>query len=234
MEHLNSYADSRLVVGCIYCHGDTDTREHVPSRILLDEPYPENLPVLPACTKCNQGFSLDEEYFACLIECARTGSIDRVERPKIRRILQDSPALAARMMQARTVADNGEIVFKTENDRVRRVVLKLARGHAVYELDEQKPEEPSHFMVVPLHCLAPHAREHFENPPTNAGWPEVGTRAMQRMAISAAGPTVIGQDWIEVQAGQYRYLAIAEDAVMVRLVVGEYLACEVIWGQDGD
>ena len=90
MEHLNSYADDRLVVGCIYCHGDTDTREHVPSRIPLDEPYPENLPVLPACSKCNQGFSLDEEYFACLIECARTGGIDRVERPKIRRILQES------------------------------------------------------------------------------------------------------------------------------------------------
>src|ERR1039457_1039218 len=170
MEHLNSYADDRLVVGCIYCHGDADTREHVPSRILLDEPYPDNLPFLPACAKCNQGFSLDEEYFACLIECARTGSIDRVERPKIRRILQDSPALAARIMQARTVADNGDIVFNTENDRVRSVVLKLARGHAVYELDEQKPEEPSHVMFVPLHTLDTRAREHFENPPTPSGW----------------------------------------------------------------
>jgi len=64
MEHLDSYADDRLVLGCTYCHRDTDTREHVPSRILLDEPYLDNLPVLPACAKCNQGFSLDEEYFA--------------------------------------------------------------------------------------------------------------------------------------------------------------------------
>jgi hypothetical protein len=183
---------------------------------------------------CNQGFSLDEEYFACLIECARTGGIDRVERSKIKRILQESPALAARIMQARTVADNGEIIFKTENDRVRNVVLKLARGHAVYELDEQKSEAPSHVMAVPLHTLAPHAREHFENPPATAGWPEVGTRAMQRMAVSTTFPTVIGQDWIEIQPGQYRYFAIAEGAVMVRLVVGEYLACEVIWELDDD
>jgi hypothetical protein len=233
MEHLNSYADDRLVVGCIYCHGDTDTREHVPSRILLDEPYPENLPVLPACAKCNQGFSLDEEYFACLIECARTGSIDKVERPKIRRILQDSPALAAHIMQARTVADNGEVVFKTENDRVRSVVVKLARGHAVYELDEQKPEEPSHVMIAPLHTLDTRAREHFENPPTPSAWPEVGTRALQRVAISMVGtPAALDSDWIDVQEGQYRYFAIAEDAVMVRFVVGEYLACEVIWGLD--
>ena len=233
MEHLNSYADDRLVVGCIYCHGDTDTREHVPSRILLDEPYPKNLPVLPACARCNQGFSLDEEYFACLIECARNGGIDRVERPKIRRILQESPSLAARITQARTVADDGEIVFKTEDDRVRRVVLKLARGHAVYELDEQRSEAPSHLMVVPLHTLAPHAREHFENPPATAGWPEVGTRAMQRVASSMVGPpAVLDSDWIDVQEGQYRYFAIAEGAVMVRFVVGEYLACEVIWGLD--
>src|SRR3954452_20896773 len=107
MEHLDSYADARLVVGCIYCHGDTDTREHVPSRILLDEPYPENLPVLPACAECNNSFSLDEQYFACLIECARTGSVDAAERPKIRRILAESPALAARIMQARTVGPDG-------------------------------------------------------------------------------------------------------------------------------
>jgi hypothetical protein len=235
MEHLNSYADDRLVVGCIYCHGDTDTREHVPSRILLDEPYPENLPVLPACTECNNSFSLDEQYFACLIECARTGSVEAAERPKIRRILADSPALAARIMQARTVAQDGEVVFRIENDRVRNVVLKLARGHAVYELDEQKPEEPSHVMFVPLHSLAPHAREHFENPPTTAAWPEVGTRALQRVVVSMVGtPTVLDPDWIEVQEGQYRYFAIAEDAVMVRFVVGEYLACEVIWGLEGD
>jgi hypothetical protein len=87
--------------------------------------------------------------------------------------------------------------------RVRSVVLKLARGHAVYELDEQKSEAPSHVMIAPLHTLAPHAREHFENPPATAGWPEVGTRAMQRMAVSTAFPPVIGQDWIEVQRGQY-------------------------------
>lgn len=55
---------------------------------------------------------------------------------------------------------------------------------------------------------------------------------MQRMVICTAGPTVFGPDWIEVQPGQYRYFAIAQGAVMVRIVIGEYLACEVIWGLD--
>ena len=233
MDQLQSFADNRLIVGCIYCAGYPDTRDHVPSRILLDEPYPENLPVLVACSGCNQGFSLDEEYVACLIECARTGSVDSVARPKIRRILQDSPALAERLRLASAVGDGGEVVFQAENQRVKNVVLKLARGHVAYELGEQKLEDPTHVMFVPLHSLTPAARAHFENPPTPTAWPEVGTRALQRVAISMVGtPTPLDSDWIEVQEGQYRYCAISEGPTMVRFVIGEYLACEVIWGLD--
>jgi hypothetical protein len=235
MDQLKSYAEERLLIGCIYCTGEPDSREHVPSRILLDEPYPENLPIVDACSGCNRGFSLDEEYTACLIECARTGSVDAVQRPKIKRILQDSPALAERLRKARMQADSGEIIFQAENDRVRGVILKLARGHAAYELSEQMREEPSHVMIVPLHTLDERARRHFENPPTPGGWPEVGTRALQRVAISMAGPPApLDSDWIEVQEAQYRYFAIAEGATMVRIVISEYLACEVIWGLDDE
>lgn len=65
MDQLHNYADNRLVVGCIYCGGRDDTKEHVPSRVLLDEPLPENLPVVYACRSCNNGYSKVEEYFAC-------------------------------------------------------------------------------------------------------------------------------------------------------------------------
>ena len=74
MEQIKPFSDSRLEGYCAYCGDITNTRDHVPSKILLDEPYPENLPVVPACSKCNQGFSLDEEYLACLIECIIVGS----------------------------------------------------------------------------------------------------------------------------------------------------------------
>ena len=233
MDQIKSFADDRLVVGCVYCCRETDTREHVPSRVLLDEPYPENLPVLSACAACNQGFSLDEEYFACLVECARTGSVDSVKRSKILRILEGSPTLAARLMQARTVTESGQVIFASEAERVRRIVLKLARGHAAYELDEQIREEPSHIMITPLHVLTVEQRRHFETPPKSAGWPEVGTRALQRtVVLDGETPEVLGSDWIDVQEGQYRYIALAEDAVIVRIVVGDYLACEVIWGLD--
>jgi hypothetical protein len=227
MEQLTPFADERLITSCVHCGGLTETRDHCPSRVFLDEPYPEHLPVVPACSACNGGFSIDEEYLACLVECARTGSTDAVERLKVRQILNHSPALAARLMQARSLTGEGVVTFAVEDERVKRIVMKLARGHAAFELSELAHKEPSHIMFTPLHLLSAAARNHFETPPSSEVWPEVGSRAMQRMALewgSSPHPS-----WIVLQPGQYRYLAVAEIAVMIRVVIGEYLACEVIW-----
>ncbi len=228
MDLVEPFADDRLVANCIHCADDTETRDHCPSRMLLDKPYPENLPFLPSCASCNRGFSLDEEYFACLVECARTGSIEAVQRPKIRRTLEHSPALAARLMQARSVGDDGSIFFAPEQDRVENVVLKLARGHAAFELSESQYDKPSHIMITPLHLLSEAKRQHFETPPEVSIWPEIGSRAMQRMVVADA------PEWVDVQPGQYRYLVVVERAVMIRFVVGEYLACEVIWDHNDE
>ena len=232
MDQLEPYADERSVAYCVHCAGGTDTRDHCPSRLLLDKPYPENLPLLPSCTSCNRGFSFDEEYFACLVECARTGSIEAVQRPKIRQTLEHSPALAARLMQARSVGDDGSIYFEADQDRVKNVVLKLARGHAAFELSEPQYSEPSHIMFKPLHLLTAAERQHFETPPGVSVWPEIGSRAMRRMVV--VEDVVFGPEWIDVQPDQYRYLAVAEQAVMIRFVVGEYLACEVIWDHNDE
>ena len=104
MEQLNDYADRRLLLGCIYCGEEDSTREHVPSRVLLDKPYPENLPVVGACRPCNNGFSQDEEYFACLIESVIAGSTEptRIRRPTIAALLKKSPALQARIEASKT------------------------------------------------------------------------------------------------------------------------------------
>jgi len=56
---------------------------------------------------------------------------------------------------------------------------------------------------------------------------------MWRMVV-VEDVVVFGPEWIDVQPGQYRYLAVAEQAVMIRFVVGEYLACEVIWDHDDE
>ena len=57
-------------------------------------------------------------------------------------------------------------------------------------------------------------------------WPEVGSRAMQRLVV--AGEQLYNESWIEVQEGRYRYcVRLENDVIEVRMVFSEYLACIV-------
>ena len=151
MEQIRNFGDERQVAQCAYCGRDTPTRDHVPSRVLLDEPYPENLPVVPACRECNEGFSADEEYVACLIDCVISGttSPEKVQREKVRRILLNKQALTARLAATRK-EKRGATEYSIEDSRVRNLVLKLGRGHALFELNEPQYEKPSSVGYIPL------------------------------------------------------------------------------------
>ncbi|HLJ35271.1 MAG TPA: hypothetical protein VKU38_16580, partial [Ktedonobacteraceae bacterium] len=215
MRQLKNDGDTRQAEACAYCGEATQTRDHVPSRILLDEPFPENLPVVPACLPCNNKASFDEEYLACLIECVICGTTDpaRVGREKIRRTLAKQHALQARLTAALRW-ENEQSLFNIELDRVERIVVKLAQGHALYELNEPQLAKPSSVVISPLGLLDNDVRGAFENTSGYdfAIWPEVGSRAMQRLVQNAHG-------WLEVQLGRYRYLATTDTVVRVRLVL---------------
>jgi hypothetical protein len=109
MDQLRSFTDNRLINGCIYCGGPEETRDHVPSCVFLDHPLPENLPIVGACRSCNNGFSLDEEYVACLIESAVAGLTDPeiIRRPGVANILRRTPGLRARIEAAKCIVDGG-------------------------------------------------------------------------------------------------------------------------------
>src|SRR5690242_14029536 len=64
------YIDERHLAFCAFCGDAPGTRDHVPPRVFLDKPYPDNVPVVGSCFECNNGASLDEEYVACLLEAA--------------------------------------------------------------------------------------------------------------------------------------------------------------------
>ncbi len=231
MRYLQNFGDRRQTALCVHC-GDTsvETLDHVPSKVLLDCPYPDQLPTVNSCRKCNEGFSEDELYLACLIECVLCGSTEpeELKRPKIARALRERPLLARRLAAAR-YATNGRIIFSVEHDRVQRVIVKLARSHALYELNEPQLTEPANIGFYPIGSLSEDGRQQFETGGA-AGlvsvWPEVGSRAMQRLAESWRGEA----GWLIVQPGRYRYIASADpEGVTVKMVLSEYLACEVIW-----
>jgi len=221
--------DERLSgVGCAYCGGPPDTVDHVPSKILLDDPLPDNLPVVPACTSCNGGFSRDEEYMACFLECVLTGTteLERLRRTKVQKALRHSPKLAKRIQASGRVDSGGTLVWDPDIQRVERVVLKLARGHALYELGSPYLEAPETVSYIPLIAMNAADREQFESGPKLWGWPEIGSRAFLR-AAGVEPYAGRADNWVSVQDGRYRYAV--EDGDWVRIVLSEYLACTVAW-----
>lgn len=227
MQQRAEYIDERLRTKCIYCGNGRATREHAPSRVFLDSPYPENLPIVAACEPCNNSYSLDEEYVAALIECTLCGSTngDEIRRRKVREVLERSPGLAARLASARQQTGEGTF-FNFEPSRVRRVIAKLARGHAAFELGEFRVGDPDCVAFAPLSTLTEVQREDFESAPEARIWPEVACRAM----VSLCEDNAPFASWMTVQSGRYRYLAsAASTGTLIRIVISEYLACEVIW-----
>lgn len=228
MEQVRNYGDERTLAFCAFCGGETGTKDHCPSKIFLDDPYPENLPVVPACRPCNSGFSLDEEYLACLLSSVIAGSTDPHLQPRVktRRILNDKPALRAMLEQARCVID-GKVHFALDHKRTSGVLIKLAQGHALYELHDLYARAPERLEYRPLECFSREEREHFEAPYPARALPEVGSRAMQRFFVGGFDVTPSG--WIEVQPDRYRYKAMLWDYAEVRIVIHEYLACRAQW-----
>lgn len=226
MKQRINFGDKRQTAHCVYCGKGIETKEHIPPKVLLDEPYPENLPVIRACEVCNHGYSLDEEYFACLIECARLGSVDLevIERDKIRLILSRKKALMSKLEKAVAKTPKGQTAFSIEPERFRKVLLKIAQGHALFEHNEPKRDENiSHFDFGTLELLSEESRLNFEMIPLAHLAPEVGSRAMENILTTEG---VIGVPWVEVQENRYRYLVFSEG---VRMVFSEYIWCEILW-----
>lgn len=198
MDPHKLFHDERLARDCTYCGGRWSTRDHVPSKVLLDEPYPEQLPVVKACGSCNGGFSLDEEYLACFVACVLAGSVEPadVERPKVARLLREKPRLAALIAQTRSVDPAGTIWWKPDTKRINAVVLKLARGHGTFENAESYREEPAAIWVAPLPTMSGDERKSFETPPPLELWPEIGTRAFERVLIA-------GADVVQMRVGKW-------------------------------
>lgn len=181
--------------------------------------------------KCNNSFSLDEQYLACLIECAVCGSADPhdVSRPKIKRILAEHAALGTLLKMSGKTNDSGNMVWEAAPARVQNVLIKLARGHIAYELNLPKIEELEQVTFVPFVTMSNEQLSEFESPDNGfmTLWPEIGSRAFIRAAKQ--WPNAPSSEWIIVQPGRYRYLVSQTSNDVVQIVLSEYLACRVVW-----
>ncbi|MGQ3013462.1 MAG: hypothetical protein ACT6QS_07135, partial [Flavobacteriales bacterium] len=180
-------------------------------------------------------------YFACLLESVLCGSTDpeKIGRPSVARIMRKSPGLQKRI-EASKIEVNGQTAFNAEMERVSNVMLKLARGHAAFELSQPCRENPDHFWCGPLLSLTQEGRALFDSVHFQQTFGEVGSRNMQRLIVTQMAiqdengeqrnVEMLINDWVDVQDNQYRYLAIDDmGSIMIRIVISEYFACEVAW-----
>lgn len=232
---------------CIYCGELSDTREHTPSRVFLRKPYPEDLRVLPACKKCNNGFSNDELYTEVYIDAMKyiSGRSDSIRDENKERIYKNTAFMDAQRDFA-AYCDGKKI---PDNVKISRVLTKLAVCHCVYELSEGYSTD--RWEAVPVNVQYAFAfdipnkkRELFDSflPMADRRLPTIGSRVFNKIYVIEAvlqelgGGNRINQpfvvmDWTDVQEKEYKYIAwIENDETMhVRIIIHDFLYSEVVF-----
>jgi hypothetical protein len=228
MYQINKFSDNRLDKVCAYCGDFANTRDHTPSKILLEKPYPENLHVIPSCYECNNNFSIDEEYFACALECMIHGTADlrNLSRSRIVQILKRKINLKNKLDKAFSNKDNN-LYFEIEKERFENVLNKFAYGHIKFENSDTPFSRPKNIWFKTFNSLSRNEYNYFFSTSELIIAPEVGSRATQYVCIDRGGVPI--NNWKLVQDSVYSYSVINNDDLKVRMLFYNYLVCEVLW-----
>jgi len=223
---------------CIYCHTNiANSREHLPSRIFLDTPYPEEYSIVPACKKCNSGFSTDEVYVSCFIDKLRNAiskNINPLREKTVSSINHDKELARALNEQIRT--DGEKIFVKYEPEPFSKILTKLAKGHLCQMQDKVFESDclfNCNFKFSP--DLSEVERYHFEELPLAGMINECGSDFTHGLIIveGIGLPSQAFVPWNEIQEGNYRYLTYFDhDNYIVRIVICETLFAEVLFSED--
>jgi hypothetical protein len=146
---------------CVLCNvREADSVEHVPPESFFEAPYPENLITVPACTPCNRGSHLDDDYLlAYLVSLDLAGASPTLERVRVRvtRGLRRPAFPGLRMRLAKSLEWNyglepvtgtriAQVGIRSEPKRLAGVIRKQVRGLAYHLTD--RPVSPSTFMQI--------------------------------------------------------------------------------------
>lgn len=251
MKNRELYIDNRLMYRivfnrsnyseCIYCGQAANSREHVPSKVFLRKPYPNNLSIVPSCNKCNNGFSLDEIFVYMCIE--------RLKQSYYGANYKLPDEASERMEKYKNISDEVDAAIKRcrvqnltrpyafTNCRIDNVLEKLALGHAVYELSiGYKSDSWSGKCSSLNYNFLPNLNKaDLEEIDScfilnNQPLPEVGSRAYDHIYVVEATLengeviSVCLLDWIDVQDGSYRYTSYSlGQIIIVKLVISDFL-----------
>ncbi|MET4084021.1 hypothetical protein ABIB40_003994 [Pedobacter sp. UYP30] len=126
-------------IDCYFCGEPATTKDHIPSKNLLEKPYPKNLLTIDACAKCNHSFSFDEEYFLNVLTTlsespnlrARTEPGGSIYKSRTR-----SSKLFERLLKSIKQDDDGRTYLRPETERLKKVIEKNAFGLYYHKYDK--------------------------------------------------------------------------------------------------
>lgn len=253
LDTKNFWGDNRLIpyeaykrgtqMKCIYCGDFADTREHCPSRTFLQEPRPCDLPVLPACKKCNNSFSADELYVKTYIEHMKATWLGN--KVDVKDKLKTNPQVIKAQEKVNEILKTGKIVF---DNKIGLILEKLAKCHCVYELTENyyshewelKNISYSFRSFVEENVWDSIERVEYI---TDCILPEIGSRCFRNIRVLEAVMENIDSNqetrqhlvlmWNIVQEGNYEYVAYlnCHREMIVKIIIMDFLYAEITFGR---
>lgn len=227
-----TYWDKSKENGCIYCGDKAETREHIPSKVLLLEPYPDNLPTIPACFKCNNSFSADEEYFACYLEMLKSQVYNDFSCSEhILDILEKKPQLR-QLINSQITNIDGKVKLSYDKNRFIHIINKLAICHTGYDFDNVDFDGPVNTWYDFAFNLTHEEKVKFEMPQIMDCLPEISSRFSCNFCIAEntqTGEMFLLNDWMTVQEHRYKYYISHNDngGIRVKIIVYDYFYCQV-------
>lgn len=209
---------------CVYCGNPSNTREHAPSRVFLNKPYPEeDLPVLPACQRCNNSFSNDELYTEVYIAAMKylSGYTDSLSKQNQERIYQNTAFIDAQNDLSMYYKGDGI----STNGKVVRILTKLAFCHMVYELSEgycinDACIEPTSVSYSFAFDMTVNEKKQFDDLilMNDKIVPEIGSRVFDKILVlepvlervdngEQSKLHILVMNWSDIQEHNYRYIA---------------------------
>lgn len=229
---------------CIYCGEEANTREHCPSKVFLQSPLPTDLPVLPACFACNNGYSNDEKFTFRVI-----GLLYRYYEEQGEKDIEISDNDTKDIIEVKNyVNDFIRQQSRVFNNRMGETFIKLAIGHAAYEISEGYYSQnwdgiPLYVTYVIKSLLSLEEWEGLEYAELihNDPLPKLGSRAyrnvyvvqMPLMDANGKSNKLLGccfMDWTDVQEGSYKYIVFMhDDQIIVKIIIKEFLYAEIVF-----
>jgi hypothetical protein len=249
MEFVGFYGDNRLrhkiiynrnsYSECVYCGGEADTREHVPSKVFLVKPYPDNLGIIPACLKCNNSYSKDELFLSILIEKLKSKHYGQKysQSKEVETRIKSNEKIAFEIEQA--IENNSINKFEK---KISRIIFKLALGHSVYELSEGFKIQDGTINYSFLDSMSTRETEEFSLPfnISKEPLPEIGSRVYQRIMVltldlvavndpeQKMDAPIIFLDWVDVQQSKYNYTSyIFGNKIITKIIINDFMYTEI-------